>query len=403
MGTAEERAEAGAMYGRKVNGGLSKRELDAARLGFNQLLRCKRFSPHFIDTHADDLFGTATVEYSRKLAEGEEIENPPGWLITCAWRRTKSQLEAEGRAPRVISTESSGPVVDEQGKGPEDVLLDEDRFRKIRDAVAGLSKNQRRILALSYFEGFTVREAGRRLSWHPSKAQRAHEGAKRKMHKLLGVSSSDDLVIEIGLAAYLSVAAGSAGATRLPVVHEILDRATQKTVEGLASLKQQATTAVRAGVDVTPLAGARPGTTLAVLTTCFAAAGGAAKVCVDQGMNPIGAARSLIASTGESEEPVSEAPEESSGPIYTPAEPPVVEEPPAVETPESSAAEAPEPKKEPPPPPEDSFEPRSPAYASSEGEPEVTESYEGSEPAPVESAARPAPVAASAPPEFGGP
>ncbi len=397
IATTKDEREAGAMYGRKVNDDLSKRELDAARLGFKQLLRCKRFSPQFINRHGDELFATATLEYSRKLAEGEKIENPPGWLIACAWRRTKSQLEAEARAPRVVSTEQSGPVVDEENRGPEDILLDEDRFRKVREAVSGLSKNQRRILAYSYFEGYTVREAGRLLRWHSSKAQRAHEGAKRRIHKLLGVSSSDDLLIEVGLAAWLSITLGSAGASgRLPVVHEVVDRGTQKVAEGLASLKQQATTAVRAGVDVTPFAGARPGTTLAVLGSCLMAVGGTAKVCVDQGVNPLGAARNLIASTAGTEEPPSEAPEEPAAPVYTPAAPPPVEEPPVVETPEPEPTEAPEPKEEPePPPPEEPFEPVS--------EPEEPEIYEPREPAPVENEAGPAAVAASAPPEFGGP
>ena len=167
-------------------------------------LRRKHFSPQFIRQDAEELFGQATVEYSRKLAEGVEIKNPPGWIIECAWKRTKSQLEAEKKRPRVVSTEKSGPLVDELGHDPEDALLDEDRSRKVREAVAELSTDRRRLLALAYLEGMPVREAGRQLRWHASKAQRAHEGAKRQLHELLGVQSSDELAI--GLAAYLSLA-----------------------------------------------------------------------------------------------------------------------------------------------------------------------------------------------------
>jgi DNA-directed RNA polymerase specialized sigma24 family protein len=199
------------MYRNGANEELSRAELEAARLGFLGYLRRKRFSPQFIARHAEDLFAQAALEYSRKLAEGVAIDNPPGWLIECAWRRTKSQLEAEKSGPRVVSTEKSGPLAEGPGHGPEDLLLDKDRFRKLREAVGELSDDQRRLLAASYFEGFTVRKAARRLRWHPSKAQRAHEGAKRRLHKLLGVDSLDELQIEIGLAAYLSIAAEASG------------------------------------------------------------------------------------------------------------------------------------------------------------------------------------------------
>lgn len=204
------------MYRDRLNDGLKSDELEAARLGFNRYLRRKRFSPQFISRNAEELFAQATLEYSRKCAEGVEIDNPPGWLIECAWRRTKSQLEAEARNPRLIALEKGGPLAAKPDDEPEDALLESERYRKLWEAVGKLSADQRRVLALSYFEGFTVREAGRRLRWHSSKAQRAHEGAKERLHELLGVESVDDLVIEIGLVAYLSLAGRAAGSIQLP-------------------------------------------------------------------------------------------------------------------------------------------------------------------------------------------
>ncbi len=155
------------MYGVKASDELKQEELEEARLGFIQFLRRKRFSPQFIETHGDELFATAALEYSRKLAEGEEIDSPAGWLITCAWRRTKSQLEAEGRRPHLVSVDSGAQVADENSRDPEEAVLDDDRFRKVREAVDQLSVDQRRLLALSYFEGLTVREAGRALNGTP--------------------------------------------------------------------------------------------------------------------------------------------------------------------------------------------------------------------------------------------
>lgn len=194
---------------------LRPEELEEARLGFNQYLRRKHFSPQFIARHGDDLFATATLEYSRKIAEGVEIEHPAGWLITCAWQRTKSLLEAEGRSPRVVSTERAGALGDELSQSPEDAALEEDRFRKVQEAIDQLSVKERRLLELSYFEGMAVREAARALHWHPSKAQRCHEAARRRLHDLLGVESFDELELDIGLAAFLSLI-GGASTVHLP-------------------------------------------------------------------------------------------------------------------------------------------------------------------------------------------
>ncbi len=194
------------MYGRKANSELKQSELEEARRGFIQFLRRKRFSPQFIASHGDDLFATAALEYSRKVAEGKEIDSPAGWLIICAWRRTKSLLEAQGRSPHIVSTDKTETIEDELGRSPEDVTLDEDRLRKVQEAVDQLSLEERRLLELAYFEDMPVREAARELHWHPSKAQRCHEAARKHLHQLLGVDSLDELEIIVGLAAYISLA-----------------------------------------------------------------------------------------------------------------------------------------------------------------------------------------------------
>ena len=150
------------MYGRKANGELKKQsELEEARLGFIQFLRRKRVSPQFIASHGDDLFATAALEYSRKVAEGEVIDSPAGWLITCAWRRTKSLLEAQGRSPQIVSTDKAEAIEDELGRTPEDVTLEEDRLRKVQEAVGTTVREpERRLLRAGLLRG-----PGRPGSW----------------------------------------------------------------------------------------------------------------------------------------------------------------------------------------------------------------------------------------------
>jgi RNA polymerase sigma factor (sigma-70 family) len=195
------------MYRQAVTEELAKSQFDAARLGFLQLLRRKRMSPQFIEREAEDLFAQACFEYSRRLAEGEQIRNPDAWIVTCGWHRTVGLLETRDWRPRMVSTERVGELDEDEGT-PEQEFLTEDRYRKVREAVERLPDHQRRLLALSYFEGESVREAARRLGWTASKAQRAHETARRRLHRLLDVEWSDELAIEVGLATFLSVGGG---------------------------------------------------------------------------------------------------------------------------------------------------------------------------------------------------
>lgn len=187
--------------------------------------------------------------------------------------------------------------------------------------------------------------------------------------------------------------AGSAG--------EKLSALKQQVLDGGAQVKQHATATYYRAVDPTPLAAARPGTAAAVIASCIAIGGGAATYCVHEGVDPLGAAQGLIASSPDTESEQTSPPEaESTGPTYTPAETTTAEEPePTPEpTPQPAAEPQPKPEPEPEPAPQDSFEPVTPAYQSSETESES--SYEATEAAP---AAEPAPAPASSGPQFGGP
>lgn len=183
---------------------------------------------------------------------------------------------------------------------------------------------------------------------------------------------------------------------------EKLSALKQQVLDGGAQVKQHAATTYYRAVDPTPLAAARPGTVGALIASCIAIGGGAATYCVHEGVDPLGAAQGLIASSPDTEsEQTNPPPEaESTGPTYTPAEPTTAEEPePTPEpTPQPAPEPQPKPEPEPEPAPEESFEPVTPAYQSSETESES--SYEATEAAP---AAEPAPAPASSGPQFGGP
>jgi RNA polymerase sigma factor (sigma-70 family) len=183
----------------RVRAELGASQLEAAELGFGRLLRRKGFSREFVDRHAADLLAQAHLEYSRHLAAGEEIDNPSGWIVHCAWRRTQNALEQEDKAPRYVPI-AAGPQLAVETT-PEEEALEDDRRRKLQAAVEELSPEQRELIALTYFEGMSVREVSRALGWDKCKGDRRHHAALKRLKKLLAVTDADALGIEAGLAA----------------------------------------------------------------------------------------------------------------------------------------------------------------------------------------------------------
>jgi RNA polymerase sigma factor (sigma-70 family) len=193
----------------------------------------------------------------------------------------------------------------------------------------------------------------------------------------------------------------------------LLERLAHRTVDGLASVKQQvlgaasqakqqvATTYYRAA-DPTPLAGARPGTVAAVLVGCVTIGGSAATYCAQNNVDPIGAAAGLISGTEEGPKEPAESPppeEPESTAVVAPAPTTEVEQPVAESEPTPQPEEEPQPTPEPsPPPPEQSFEPASPDYPAAEAEAE----YQVPETSST-ATARPAPTSGGGAPQFGGP
>lgn len=202
---------------------LTKEQMERVRRAFVGLLHRRGYSPRFILDDGEELLAIAFTEYVRALDKGVEIEEPVAWTINCAWQRTKNHLTAEGRRPRSVSTEKLLEIVDEEEPGPAETVEESERRRRIREAVGKLDEAQRQVIALTYYEGMSVREAARRLGWHPSKAQYAHKTAKKSLLENLGVTSRDQ--IAIGLAAFLTFS-GHERVVSLPAgVEAVVERA----------------------------------------------------------------------------------------------------------------------------------------------------------------------------------
>lgn len=386
------------------------------------------------------------IQYACKsfLAEAEGIAEPGQvytWIRTAATRSLGREVKRRRREISIDPEEASRRASEEAGPAEELIQLEDDADLEVLvgEVASSLSERGRDVLAL-YGAGFKRPQIADRLGVPERVVKRdlreIMDGARAVLARLAGGGCRTGEPLVVRHVCGIATPDESAGArdhlahcgrcelfserliawrekagAMLPapvaegaspgVVKQIAASAGEKisafkqhVLDGGAQVKQHAYRAV----DPTPLAAARPGTAAAVIASCIAIGGGAATYCVEQGVDPLGAA-GLIASAPEEEQPEAASPPEpeSTGPTYTPAAP--AEEPAPVPESDPQPTPDPQPEREPePPPPEDSFEPVSPAYQSTETGSES--SYEATEEAP---AREPAPAPASAGPQFGGP
>ena len=182
--------------------GLTTAQLREAERGFTLMLRAKRLSPQWIEENVGDLLAKAHEEYAEKLAKGQPADNPVGWLINCAWRRNQNLLETLRRKPRPSSLETVFHLADETTPTPEKQALDHDRQERLRKALDVLPKKERKLLALVYFEDHSIREAGRKLGWEKSSADRHHAAAMERLRAVVGDRSLLSPAT-LGLAAFI--------------------------------------------------------------------------------------------------------------------------------------------------------------------------------------------------------
>jgi len=164
----------------------------------------KTFSAVWIAANSRDLLSRANTEYIEWLKDNPPARDPVGWILHCAYWRAQNLLESEKRKPRTAPLDSVFHLADESTPDPEQQALENDRRQRLTDALGHLSDKERKLLALVYFGDHSIREAGRKLGWRKSAADRHHKAAMEKMHALVGDRSLLSPAI-LGPAAYVAV------------------------------------------------------------------------------------------------------------------------------------------------------------------------------------------------------
>lgn len=164
--------------------GAAPAQLREAERGLRQVLALD-FSAPWIAQNLHDLLNQANVEYAEWLGEHGPASNPPGWLIQRGRWRALNLAKREGRqsAPPLDSVIHSA---EDPEPTPEDAVLDRDRNRRIEQALSNIPEKDRKLIALVYYEGHSIRAAGRLLGLGKSNADKHHARTMKRLEALLG-------------------------------------------------------------------------------------------------------------------------------------------------------------------------------------------------------------------------
>jgi RNA polymerase sigma factor (sigma-70 family) len=145
-----------------------------------------KFPSLWIAEHAQEVLGQAHVEYQVWMESNGPARSPVGWLCTCAYRRALNIRDSERRRPILDPLDTVFHLPDEQTPTPEQEAIDRDRQEHLCAAMSHLPEKEIKLLALVYFDKNSIREAGRKLGWQKSAADRHHDTAMEKLRAQVG-------------------------------------------------------------------------------------------------------------------------------------------------------------------------------------------------------------------------
>jgi RNA polymerase sigma factor (sigma-70 family) len=186
------------------------------KAGLRGKLRGLNVSQAWIERGIDDLIGQGLAEYARAQSRGDQIANPGGWLVHTAYRRAIDQLRREGHEVYGEGAEAILESTADASASTETEAIGRVQSEEIHSAVATLSNAQRQALSLYFFEELSTRAAADALKVSEATFRRRRDSALRALRERLGIpepSAGDALAIEVGLAAWLSLAIGDSQAS----------------------------------------------------------------------------------------------------------------------------------------------------------------------------------------------
>jgi RNA polymerase sigma factor (sigma-70 family) len=384
-----------------------------------------RTFPGLSDQHEDIFNEVATRLFERSREQGFWPEALHGYLLGAVAKNAAHKLRTARQRDTHPSDPQLGELAQLAGERVEERVLGELDAANYRSIIRSLNSRQRAVAKLRYDWGLSAgqiaelleidvqrcyRDLRRATTKIRRKARRIQAGehvgdwerlfesylagtasaAQRAEARLLLDNSPQARSIAVamyrqtsGLAQLLPVpplAAAAGGGQGLRLV-ELLEAGRQHVTDGATAAKQHAS-AVMARVDVTPIAGARPGAATAAIIGCLAIGRGAATYCIDQNVNPL----SSLPGVGGHEAKKTERPRAAQVEQVSPEPQPITVAPTEPVQVETTPVEKPPPPAPTPPPAQPESEPTPPAVAFGEpaSAPPAATAAQTAQPAPAE-------------------
>lgn len=141
---------------------------------------------HSRDEAEDVLQETFLQVWLKASGYDESRGRPFTWLVTISRSRAIDRLRSLGARDRLATGAASEPS-DQVGNAVTDVILSE-RGKVVRDALSELPEEQRQVLLLAYFDGFTQSEIANQLGAPLGTVKTRMRSGMTKLRERLGDS-----------------------------------------------------------------------------------------------------------------------------------------------------------------------------------------------------------------------
>jgi RNA polymerase sigma factor (sigma-70 family) len=222
--------------------GLDEDLIQAVRVGLHSKLRRLDISETWIAAREDDLLGQGLAEYARACSRGIEIVNPGGWLVHTGFRRAIDQLRREGHEIYGEGAEAILEATPDPTAATEAQAIEHVESEQLHEAVARLSGAQRQALSLYFFEEMSTRAAAQALRISEPTFRRRRDAALQELRAELGVvpKQGEGLAIDVGLAAWLTLATGVESARASNHAHAIVEGLRASISSGIGRVRDLA-------------------------------------------------------------------------------------------------------------------------------------------------------------------
>jgi len=172
-------------------------------------LKAHRLADSFVERVGEDAVQKGWIEYLRAVGEGVEVENRDAFIVQAAFLRAVDELRREARQADGAALEAILESSDRAAPASDELAIEHLAAEELHQAIETLPAEERQALSLHYFEQLSDQRGAEILYCSERTFRRRVEKALRKLGYRLGVPAPEpgsDLAIEIGLAAWVSLA-----------------------------------------------------------------------------------------------------------------------------------------------------------------------------------------------------